>query len=287
MIMLNLLTLSFLIFSTIILYFNIPSIAGELGKMPIPTPNKLLATYVIDITTGSGITYKFQHFYPLDIAIPLGTTIAWFNDDPEQIHTVTSEKPGSSDSGKLFNSGILPYSSSFQYTFKQPGKFLYHCEIHPWMIGSVYASDSNKQGKNFKLTTGTQIALEDNSSYDWSFNTTEIDRILFDIEPLTVNTEKKTPITYNIDLYNNDIKKEIFSKSFFAKGNDLQFELLSSDLDEALVYGPDLSDPIIGAYHIRDNFPDGTYTLKVEITSIGSNLTDTNISVCFNGRIIS
>ncbi|HEX7142491.1 MAG TPA: hypothetical protein VF222_08435 [Nitrososphaeraceae archaeon] len=255
--------------------------------MPIPTPNKLLATYVIDITTGSGITYKFQHFYPLNIAIPVDTTVAWFNDDPEQIHTVTSEKPGSSDSGKLFNSGILPYSSSFQYTFNQPGKFLYHCEIHPWMIGSVYASDSNKQGKNFKLTTGTKMALEDNSPYDWSFNTTEIDRILFNIEPLSVNTDKKTPITYNIDIYNNELKKEILSKSFFARGNDFQFELLSSDLDQPLVYGPDLSDPIIGTYHIRDNFPDGTYILKIEITGIGSNLTQTNISDEFKGIISS
>jgi hypothetical protein len=58
-------------------------------------------------------------------------------------------------------------------------------------------------------------------------------------------------------------------------------------LDEALVYGPDLSDPIIGAYHIRDNFLDGTYTVKVDITSIGSNLTDTNISDEFKDRIIS
>ncbi|MDW3630295.1 MAG: hypothetical protein QOK71_02555 [Nitrososphaeraceae archaeon] len=254
---------------------------------PLTTPNKLLPTYVIDITTGSGITYKFQHFYPLNIAIPVGTTVAWLNGDPEQIHTVTSGGPGSVDSGQLFNSGVLPYSSYMQYTFNQPGKFMYHCEIHPWMIGSVYASDSNKQGKNFKLTTGTNMAFEGNAPYDWSFNTTEIDRILFNIEPLSVNTDKKTPITYNIGIYNNDLQKEIFSKSFFARGNDFQFELLSSDLDELLVYGPDFSDPIIGAYHIRDNFPDGTYILKVEITGIGSNLTQTNISDEFKGIISS
>jgi plastocyanin len=275
-----------LLISSIILYCNIPSIAGELGMTPLTTPNKLLPTYVIDITTGSGITYKFQHFYPLNIAIPVGTTVAWLNGDPEQIHTVTSGGPGSVDSGQLFNSGVLPYSSYMQYTFNQPGKFMYHCEIHPWMIGSVYASDSNKQGKNFKLTTGTNMAFEGNAPYDWSFNTTEIDRILFNIEPLSVNTDKKTPITYNIDIYNN-LQKEIFSKSFFARGNDFQFELLSSDLDEPLVYGPDFSDPIIGAYHIRDNFPDGTYILKVEITGIGSNLTQTNISDEFNGIISS
>ena len=155
------------------------------------------------------------------------------------------------------------------------------------MIGSVYVSDSNKQGKNFKLTTGTNMAFEGNAPYDWSFNTTNIDRILFNIEPLSVNTDKKTPITYNIGIYNNDLQKEIFSKSFFARGNDFQFELLSSDLDEPLVYGPDFSDPIIGAYHIRDNFPDGTYILKTEITGIGSNLTQTNISDEFNGIISS
>lgn len=284
--MLKFLLLPLLISSIIILYCNIPSIAGELGMTPLTTPNKLLPTYVIDITTGSGITYKFQHFYPLNIAIPVGTTVAWLNGDPEQIHTVTSGGPGSVDSGQLFNSGVLPYSSSMQYTFNQPGKFMYHCEIHPWMIGSVYASDSNKQGKNFKLTTGTNMAFEDNALYDWSFNTTEIDRILFNIEPISVNTDKKTPVTYNIDIYNNELK-EIFSKSFFVRGNDFQFELLSSDLDEPLVYGPDFSDPIIGAYHIRDNFPDGTYILKVEITGIGSNLTQTNISDEFKGIISS
>lgn len=284
--MLKFLLLPLLINSIIILYCNIPSITGELGMTPLTTPNKLLPTYVIDITTGSGITYKFQHFYPLNIAIPVGTTVAWFDDDPEQIHTVTSGGPGSVDSGQLFNSGVLPYSSSMQYTFNQPGKFMYHCEIHPWMIGSVYASDSNKQGKNFKLTTGTNMAFEDNALYDWSFNTTEIDRILFNIEPISVNTDKKTPVTYNIDIYNNELK-EIFSKSFFVRGNDFQFELLSSDLDKPLVYGPDFSDPIIGAYHIRDNFPDGTYILKVEITGIGSNLTQTNISDEFKGIISS
>lgn len=284
--MLKFLLLPLLISSIIILYCNIPSIAGELGMTPLTTPNKLLPTYVIDITTGSGITYKFQHFYPLNIAIPVGTTVAWLNGDPEQIHTVTSGGPGSVDSGQLFNSGVLPYSSSMQYTFNQPGKFMYHCEIHPWMIGSVYASDSNKQGKNFKLTTGTNMAFEDNALYDWSFNTTEIDRILFNIEPISVNTDKKTPVTYNIDIYNNELK-EIFSKSFFVRGNDFQFELLSSDLDKPLVYGPDFSDPIIGAYHIRDNFPDGTYILKVEITGIGSNLTQTNISDEFKGIISS
>ena len=148
--------------SSIILIFNPSSALGELGNNSSSlssssnqvTPNYsiLSPTYKIDITTGSGVSYKFQHFYPLKITIPVDTTVAWFNGDPEQIHTVTSDAPGAPNSGKLFNSGIIPYSSSFQYTFDQPGMVLYHCEIHPWMIGSAYVSDSTKQGKNFKLS---------------------------------------------------------------------------------------------------------------------------------------
>jgi hypothetical protein len=156
----------------------------------------------------------------------------------------------------------------------------------PWMIGSVYVSDSNKQGKNFKLSTGTSMG-QDPTQNDWLFNTTEIDRILFKIQPISLQTDKNIPITYNISIYNNQLKKEVFSQSFFTKGNDLQLELLASVLEEPLVYGPDFNDPIIGTYHIRDNFPNGDYILTVQITGIGSNLTSTKVIDEFKGSISS
>jgi plastocyanin len=283
--MLKFLFLSLLIISSITLYLNSSDISGQSVITPTPIPTKLSPTYVIDITTGSGINYKFQHFYPPDIAIPIGTTVEWFDDDPEQIHTVTSGAPG--DSNPIFNSGIMQYTSTLQYTFDQPGTVSYHCQIHPWMVGSVYASDSNKQGKNFKISTGSSMEIDDNSPYDWIFNTTKIDRILFNIQSTSLKTDKNTPITYNINMYNNELKKEIFSQSFFAKDNDLQFEFVDSDLNIPLVYGPDFSEPIIGSYHIRNNFPDGEYILKVEITAIGSNLTQTKILDEFKGIISS
>ena len=268
------------------------SLASSLSSSPsqvTPTHNKLSPTYLIEITTGSGISYKFQHFYPLKIAIPIGTTVAWYNSDPEQIHTITSGAPGASDSGILFNSGIIPYSSSFQYTFDQPGIEPYHCEIHPWMIGSVYVSDLNKQGKNFKINTGTSMGELDNLSQNnvWLFNKTDTDRILFNIQPTSIKADNNTTLTYNIHMYNNQLKKAVFSQTFFVKGNDLQFELLSSNLYEPLIYGPDFSDPITGAYHIRDNFPDGDYILIVEITGIGTDLVEKKIADEFKGKIIS
>ena len=61
------------------------------------------------------------------------------------------------------------------------------------------------------------------------FNTTETDRLLFNIQPTSLQTDKNTSITYNISIYNNQLNKEILSQSFFAKGNNLQFELLASE----------------------------------------------------------
>jgi len=302
---LNFSLLLIIIITSIIIFFNPSEILGELGNnssssmspltssssssQVIPTLNELSPTYKIDITTGSGVSYKFQHFYPLKITIPVDTTVAWFNGDPEQIHTVTSDAPGAPNSGKLFNSGIIPYLSSFQYTFDQPGLVSYHCEIHPWMIGSAYVSDSTKQGKNFKLSTGTRMGEPDTASQknDWFFNTTDTDRILFDIQPTSINADMNTTITYNIQIHNSQLNKEVLSQTFFVKGNNLQFELLASDLDESLVYGPDFSDPITGTYHIRENFQNGDYILMVEITAIGPNLTQTKIVDMFKGKIIS
>ena len=304
--LLNLLLL-LIITASIIIFFNPSSeIFGELenntsssvsplasssssSRQITPTHNELSPTYKIDITTGSGVSYKFQHFYPLKITIPVDTTVAWFSDDPEQIHTVTSDAPGAPNSGKLFNSGIIPYSSSFQYTFDQPGMVSYHCEIHPWMIGSVYVSDSTKQGKNFKLSTGTRMGELDTTSQnnDWFFNITDTDRILFNLHPTSIKTDKNTNITYNIQIYNSQLNKKVLSQTFFVKGSDLQFELLTSDLDESLVYGPDFSDPITGAYHIREKFPNGDYILIVDITAIGPNLTQTKLVDVFKGKITS
>ena len=45
-------------------------------------------------------------------------------------HTVTS------DDG-LFDSEALNPGESFMFTFPEAGTFSYHCEIHPFMTGSV------------------------------------------------------------------------------------------------------------------------------------------------------
>src|SRR5829696_5633531 len=68
-------------------------------------------------------------FDPADVAIQPGDTIMWVNRGNTP-HTVTS------DDGQ-FDSEVLNPGESFMFTFPEAGTFNYHCEIHPFMTGSV------------------------------------------------------------------------------------------------------------------------------------------------------
>ena len=70
------------------------------------------------------------HFKPAHITVKRGTRVRWVNRD-SATHTVTANKAGS------FDSGHLRRGQSYSHTFKTAGKKAYHCEIHPFMRGSV------------------------------------------------------------------------------------------------------------------------------------------------------
>jgi plastocyanin len=69
-------------------------------------------------------------FKPAQITIKRGTRVRWINKDTSP-HTVTANKKGSFDSGRLGP------GQRYTHTFKSAGKKPYHCEIHPFMRGSV------------------------------------------------------------------------------------------------------------------------------------------------------
>jgi hypothetical protein len=123
-----------------------------------------------------------------------------------------------------------------------------------------------EQGHYFVFASGTGQVL----------NLTEHDRTLIDFRPLTVSTDSTTPLTYNITIMEGgaDNATTTFSRSFFAIGNNvLQLELIPRpDQNKTTVYGPDVTDPVTGAYHVEGNFvkPGNEYTIRAEITSIGN-----------------
>ena len=254
---------AFVLFVLAMIIIVIPKITyAQQGLFPFPSANEeVLPTYISRIIPGAAFEGSLLHYYPEDIAIPAGTTIAWFNDDPGQPHTVTSGNPDGPSN--IFNSDLIPYNSLFQYTFDEAGTFDYHCTIHPWRTGTVTVSDAVELGRNFELRSGTGPILD----------LTEYNSTVIDIKPITFTPLHTTPVTYNLSLLAPDTQEEVFSESFFVLDNDLQVELVNNaTINRTQAYGPDITDPITGTYHVMGNLfeTSGEYTIRVEALTIGN-----------------
>jgi plastocyanin len=68
-------------------------------------------------------------YSPATVTVQAGGKVIWQNEDSAE-HTVTLDD-GSFDSGDLAEGKLKSES------FKSPGSFAYHCEIHPEMTGTV------------------------------------------------------------------------------------------------------------------------------------------------------
>lgn len=249
------------------------------GQVGTGTQN-IKATYAVAIVPGASQNTNLIHYYPPRIAVPIGTTVAWFNNDPEQPHTVTSGLVGAADSGALFNSGVMPALNGvpFQYTFDKAGTFPYHCIIHPFRVGIVTVDGVTDRGSNFEFSSGVGP----------TWNITKDSRTLLDLTPLTIPLDQSTPITYNLTMFKNNITNKVFSKTFNVPGGPLPLELISGGYaNQTRVYGPDFSSS--GAYHLEAPFLKGNanYTLKVEIAAINGKQPQNKIVDGFSLRTVT
>jgi plastocyanin len=83
-------------------------------------------------------------FSPAQINVQPGTTVTWTNQGNAP-HTVTA------DDGS-FDSETLDPGQSFSHTFQSPGTVGYHCEVHPFMTGSVTVSKKKGVGRGGTAT---------------------------------------------------------------------------------------------------------------------------------------
>lgn len=68
-------------------------------------------------------------FKPATIAVPVGTTVTWTNQDDVPHNVVSTDKK--------FASPVLDTDETFSRTFETAGTFKYYCSIHPRMTGQV------------------------------------------------------------------------------------------------------------------------------------------------------
>ena len=83
---------------------------AQIGSMA--TFQNTPTNYAVSIIPGAAQKESPYHYYPPAINVPVGTTVGWVNNDFGQPHTVTSGAPNASDSGSVFNSGIMPATAN-------------------------------------------------------------------------------------------------------------------------------------------------------------------------------
>jgi plastocyanin len=76
-------------------------------------------------------------FNPPNITIAVGTTVTWINKDGGTPHTATADDKDPATDQPFFNLNLPDENESGSYTFNTAGEFRYHCNIHPFMKGSV------------------------------------------------------------------------------------------------------------------------------------------------------
>ena len=72
---------------------------------------------------------KNYMFVPATITVAPGTAVTFVNDDQEP-HTVTAND-------KSFDSEGLDTNQKYAHVFAKAGTFLFFCEVHPYMHGTV------------------------------------------------------------------------------------------------------------------------------------------------------
>jgi plastocyanin len=87
-----------------------------------------------DAAAGTGVTIINAAYKPKTLRTTVGTSVKFLNKDYEA-HTVTADD-------NSFSSSFLTKNHAYKHTFTKPGKYPYHCKIHPYMTGMVIVTKS-------------------------------------------------------------------------------------------------------------------------------------------------
>jgi amicyanin len=106
-----------------------PSRAVVAAMLMGPVVGGLIAFGAVAAPEPTEIKIADLAFSPLEITVPVGTTVTWVNKD-DVPHNVV-------DKNKAFRSKVFETDSSFSFTFASAGTYDYFCSVHPQMTGKV------------------------------------------------------------------------------------------------------------------------------------------------------
>lgn len=100
-----------------------------------PTQDNFPLRSEVLIPNGNAEQSNTGFYIPLNLEVPIGTTVVWVNDDNVG-HTVQSADDDGNPLG-IFNSDLLQTGQRFAHKFDESGVYNYYCTIHPWRVGVI------------------------------------------------------------------------------------------------------------------------------------------------------
>ena len=107
----------------------------DLDSVEKEKTTEIITDAVVIIPNGNFDVSSSGFYLPLNLQIPVGTTVTWVNEDSVPHNIQSLDESGSVTD--VFNSPPLNTGDRFEFTFEESGIYNYYCSFHPWRVGSV------------------------------------------------------------------------------------------------------------------------------------------------------
>jgi plastocyanin len=259
-----------------------PIAGGTTFPPPIFYKLRNIPSYAITIPFSSS---NFSNFDPVDVSIPLGMTVIWFND-ANSLHSVTTIANKSYSPPQKVDSGpIPPNGGSFIHTFSKPGTYEYHDKFNPHTHGTISVGTGIQPSKNMNMMIGGNTS---------SFNPNEARRTMLSFIPKTVSIPPTISLTYQVTILNTLRPWLIFSHKYDDADGILDLELIpthnnksKTNFTDFTTWGPDFRSQeafrTTGTFHVRGPVlvDDSEYDIRVAIVSKDNKILSKPISDSF------
>ncbi|HEY7571582.1 MAG TPA: hypothetical protein VH796_09460 [Nitrososphaeraceae archaeon] len=219
-------------------------------------------------------------FDPIDVSIPLGMTVIWFNDD-HVYHTVTTISNSTYSPPIKFDSNFIPSNGgSYIHSFTKPGIYEYYDRLTPSVHAQINVGSAFETGKNMNMMIGGQIPL----------NVSQSQRTVLSFIPKNIAIPPANAITYEVTILNL-AGRPVFSHRYDDTDGILDLEVIPThryNSSQFITWGPDFRSQeavqSTGTFHIQgpllvENSP---YSIRVAIVAKDNSVLSNPVSDTFS-----
>jgi plastocyanin len=245
---------------TTFLYYS--AICPRLNTDYFPTTYQLRKEPSYAVTIPYISTGK-SSFDPIDVSIPLGMTIIWFNDD-HIYHTVTTVSNSTYSSPVKFDSNFIPSNGgSYIHSFIKPGIYEYYDKLNPSVHTRISVGSAFETGKTINIMIDGKIPL----------NFSQSQKTVLSFIPKNIAIPPANAITYEVTIINL-AGRPVFSHKYDDTDWILDLEVIPThryNSSQFITWGPDFRSQeavqSTGTFHIQGPLlvENSLYTISVAV----------------------